>query len=178
MNKQTLSNIKESLSSCALVIELLILPIFILFIVLMSTTSIVSSNIAKQLNITFVNIVIIAYAYYMIPIISVIVTIKAFKRKKLSKIIQTIMFSAITEFITTIFILINFNLTANIEIISIETSLYYAAVSMIWFIAIAFFITGVWLIYNKIEKPEETHRELLRLEKLRDEERKSASNND
>lgn len=81
MNKQTLSNIKESLSSCALVIELLILPIFILFIILMSTTSVVSSNIAKQLNVTFVNIVIVAYAYYMIPIISVIVTIKAFKRK-------------------------------------------------------------------------------------------------
>lgn len=178
MSKQTLSNIKESLSSCALVIELLILPIFILFIILMSTTSVVSSDIARQLNVTFVNIVIVAYAYYMIPIISVIVTIKAFKRKKISKIIQTIMFSAITEFITTIFILINFNLTANIEILSIETSLYYAAVSMIWFIAISFFITGVWLIYNKVAKSEETHKELVRLEKLRDEKRKSASNND
>lgn len=43
MDKETLHNIKESLNNCALVIELLILPIFILFIILMTTTSIVSS---------------------------------------------------------------------------------------------------------------------------------------
>lgn len=153
MDKETLHNIKESLNNCALVIELLILPIFILFIILMTTTSIVSSDTAKQLNLTFINIIIVAYTYYIIPIVAVISTIKiVLKFDNTEKALIKIAFSAITEFMTVALIFCNFQLSVGVEVLNIETGLYYTATSMIEFIAISFLILGSYIIYTKIKK--------------------------
>lgn len=153
MTRKTLHSIKDYLSNCEIVIELLVLPIFILFIINMAKTSVISSSAAKQLNLTFINTVIEAYTWYVIPIVSIVSTFKIILEfDDIEKALMKITFSAITEFITVVLIIYNFQISIGVEVIDIDTGVYYTATSMIEFIAISFIILGGYILYTKIKK--------------------------
>lgn len=151
MDNMNVEKIKGYANNSALVIQLLALPMIGMFVMLMASNKIVSSDIAKQLNITFIQTAVVAYTHVIIPCVSLITTVKdLLKFNDVEQEMVRMVVSSITVFVTVAIIFCNFQLSLGVEVIDMETCIYYTATSMIEFIAISFFIFGVYLLGTKI----------------------------
>lgn len=154
MDKLSLDKIKYSTNNCAIIIQMTILPMFIMFLVLITSNNIVSSETAKQLNVAFIHVSIVIYTYYIIPLTAVVSTVKDILKFNGSaeREVTKIVFSSITEFIAVALIFCNFQLSLGLDVINFDTGIYYTATSMFEFMAISFFIFGIYLLYIELKK--------------------------
>lgn len=153
MNNLSLDKIKEMTYNCGLLIKCLLFPMITMFVTLITSNKLVSLEIAKQLNITFMNTLVISYTNYVIPATALIVTFRDIKRYNgivLDEVIRITVMS-IVEFVAVALIFFNFQLSLGIDVIDFNTGIYYTATSMVEFMSLSFFIFGFYLIYSEIK---------------------------
>ena len=153
MSKVSLDKIKELTYNCGLIIKCLLFPMIIMFVTLITSNKLVSIEVAKQLNITFMNTLVISYTNYVIPATALIATIRDIKRYDdiVDMEIIRIVVMSIIEFIAVAIIFCNFQLSLGLDVIDFNTGIYYTATSMIEFMSISFFVFGFYLIYKEIK---------------------------